>query len=131
MYATALRGDPGQVYRQVDVASRVGGASPHRLIGLLYEDLDVALRQAAFASDRKQFAVKSARITRALAILFALEAGLDFTQGGDLAGTLSRVYRGARQEITAASVSGSGDALRAVAAQLAEIASAWKAIGRA
>ncbi|MFW2829619.1 flagellar export chaperone FliS [Sphingomonas sp. ID0503] len=128
MYASPLRGDPAAIYRQVDVSSRVQSASPHRLIQLLYEDLDVALRQAAFAIEKKQFEIKSARITKALAILFALEAGLDFTKGGDVAETLSRLYRGARSEVTGAGVSGDAEALRVVAANLAEIAAAWRQI---
>jgi len=128
MYATTLRGDPAQIYRSVDVASRVGSASPHRLIALLYEDLEVALRQAAFATERRQFEAKSQRLTKALAILFALEAGLDHVKGGDLAATLSRVYRGARERITNASVTGDADELRSVAEGVNEIAGAWKQI---
>jgi flagellar protein FliS len=128
MYASTLRGDPAAVYRAVDVASRVQSASPHRLIVLLYEDLDVALRQAAFAIDRRQFEIKSSRITKALAILFALEAGLDFTKGGEVAETLSRLYRGARTELTNAGVAGDAEAIRAVAANIGEIAAAWRQI---
>jgi flagellar protein FliS len=128
MYASALRGDPAATYRAVDVASRVQSASPHRLIALLYEDLDIALRQAAFAIERRQYDTKSQRVTKALAILFALEAGLDFTKGGDLANTLSRLYRGARAEVTSAGVLGDPEALRIVATNLAEIAAAWRQI---
>ncbi len=129
-YATALRGDPGQVYRQVDVASRVGGATPHGLIALLYEDLMAALLQAAFACESGNHTARSQRITKALAILFSLEAGLDFTAGGDLAETLSRLYRGARERVTNASVTGDTAELRAVADGIADIADAWRQIGR-
>ena len=127
-YATAWRGDPAQVYRQVDAASRVGSASPHRLIAILYEDLEAALRQAAFATEQRRFEIKSARLTKAMAILFALESGLDWNKGGALAETLSRVYRGARSRIGDAGLSGDADALRDVAAGIADIADAWRQI---
>jgi flagellar protein FliS len=129
-YATALRGDPGQTYRSVDVASRVGGATPHGLIALLFEDLMAALRQAAFACEAGNFPARGVRITKALAILFSLEAGLDFTAGGDLAETLSRLYRGARERVANASVTGDAGELRAVADGIADIADAWRQIGR-
>lgn len=128
MYATPLAGAPADVYRQVDVASRVVGASPHRLVSLMFEDLEAALRQAAFATEHRRFEAKSARVTKALAILFALEAALDHRAGGDLAQTLSRVYRGARGEITNASVTGDAAKLRDVAHGIAEIGGAWRQI---
>lgn len=127
-YATAWRGDPAQVYRQIDVSSRVGSASPHRLVAILYEDLEAALRQAAFATEQRRFEIKSARITKAMAILFALEAGLDWEKGGDLSETLSRVYRGARARIGDAGLAGDAAALREVAVGIADIAAAWRQI---
>jgi flagellar protein FliS len=128
-YATRLRGDPGETYRQVDVASRAGGASPHQLITLLFEDLMRSLRLAALATERRDHPAKSSNLSKALALLFALEAGLDFDRGGDVAATLSRFYRGARESIMAASLSLDADRLREVAANVAEIADSWRIIG--
>ncbi len=131
MYASALLAKQGQAYQAVDINSRVGGASPHQLVGLLFDDLLIALRQAALAAEARQFEIKSARITRALSILFALEASLDFSRGGELAGTLSRVYRGAREQVARAGVDNDPATLRAVCEQLTEIAEAWRQIGSA
>jgi flagellar protein FliS len=128
-YASRLRGDPGETYRAVDVASRAGGASPHQLIMLLYEDLQRELRLAAVATERRDYAVKSAKLTKSLAILFALESGLDFTKGGEVAETLSRFYRGARETIMRASLGHDPALLRDVEANIREIAESWKAIG--
>lgn len=128
MYATRLR-DPLETYRSVDVNSRVGGASPHALINLLYEDLLRELRLAAIAIDRRDFATRSAKVTKALAILFALEAGLDFDKGGEVAATLSRFYRGARETIMRASVKLDAAGLRAVVTNIEEIATSWRSIG--
>lgn len=73
-YATALAGDPAQTYRSVDLAARTGGADPHALVSLLYEEAIRALRSAAWATNNRQYAMKGERVTRATAILFALEA---------------------------------------------------------
>lgn len=127
-YASRLARDPAETYRQVDLASRVGGASPHALVGLLYDDLLRALRLGALAVEQGDFAGKSARLTKALALLFALEAGLDFEQGGAVAETLSRFYRGARETIMQASVDNDVALLRDVTANVAEIAASWRAI---
>lgn len=127
-YATRLRGDPGETYRQVDVASRAGGASPHQLISLLFEDLLRNLRLAALATEKRDHAIKSAKLTKALALLFALEASLDFDRGGEVAATLSRFYRGARETILRASIDLDADRLREVTASVAEIAESWQSI---
>lgn len=128
MYATRLRADPAATYRSVDVGSRVAGASPHALVAMLYEDLLRELRLAAIAVERRDYAARSARSTKALAILFALESGLDFEKGGEVAATLSRFYRGARETISRASVDQDPALFRSVASNVEEIAASWRAI---
>mgnify|MGYP003576456337 FL=1 len=130
MYASGAR-DPGQIYQTVDLNSRVGGATPHGLVELLYDDLLLALRQAAFAMERGQHERKSERVTRALSVLFALEGGLDFAKGGEVAASLSSLYRGARERVTRASIANDAQTVRDVAEGIAEIAAAWKQIGLA
>jgi flagellar secretion chaperone FliS len=126
VYATALLRDPAQTYRQIDVAGRTAGADGPALVQLLYEELVAALRAAAWATERRQLAAKSERVTRATAILFALEAGLDFETGGEVSATLARLYAGARKQVLDASLGTSPAPFRAVADDLAEIAAAWR-----
>ncbi|KQN71409.1 flagellar export chaperone FliS [Sphingomonas sp. Leaf67] len=127
-YATALSGDPAQTYRSVDLAARTGGADPHALVSLLYEEAVRALRSAAWATDNRQYAMKSDRVTRATAILFALEAGLDFDKGGDLSQTLSRLYTSLREQIVNASIGQDARPFLNAAASLTDIAEAWEAV---
>ena len=127
-YATALAGNPYDTYRSVDLASRTGGADAHGLVGLLYAEASRALRSAAWAAENRRFDVKSERVTRATAILFALESGLDFERGGDVSKTLSRVYQGARQQIVGASLGADPAPFLEVAAMLDEIAEAWAGV---
>ena len=125
-YATALLRDPAQTYRQIDIAGRTAVGDGAALVQLLYEELVAALRAAAWACEHGQYAKKSERVTRATAILFALEAGLDFDQGGEVSVTLSRLYGGMRSTIVNASIGGDPAPFRDCADSLAEIAQAWR-----
>jgi len=128
-YASRLARDPRETYRQVDLASRTGGASPHQLITILYEDLLRELRLGALAIDAGDHAAKNARLTKAVALLFALEAGLDFDKGGAVAESLSRFYRGCRDATMRASIENDAALVRDVTGNVGEIAASWKAIG--
>jgi len=125
-YASVLGRDPEAIYRQVDAAGRVAEADGPALVQALYDELVRALRAAAWACEHRQFAVKSDKVTRATAILFALEAGLDFEKGGDVSKTLASLYAGARKTIVDASIGGSAQPFREVADSLEEIAAAWR-----
>lgn len=127
-YASRLTRDPRETYRSVDIASRTGGASPHQLITVLYEDLLRELRLGALAIQGGDHASKNARLTKAVALLFALEAGLDFDKGGAVAETLSRFYRGCRDAVLRASIEGNVAMVRDVTGNVSEIADSWKAI---
>lgn len=127
-YASRLARDPRETYRSVDVASRTGGASPHQLITILYEDALRELRLGALAIEAGDHAAKNARLTKAVALLFALEAGLDFGKGAAVAETLSRFYRGCRDAVMRASVESNAALVRDVVANVGEIADSWKSI---
>lgn len=128
-YASRLTRDPRETYRSVDVASRTGGANPHQLITILYEDLLRELRLGALAIEAKDHSAKNARLTKAVALLYALEAGLDFDKGGPVAETLSRFYRGCRDAVMRASIEANVSLVREVVGNVGEIAASWKAIG--
>ncbi|HYZ47338.1 MAG TPA: flagellar export chaperone FliS [Sphingomonas sp.] len=130
-YASVLGRDPRETYRAVDVASRTGGASPHQLITILYEDLQRELRLGALAIEKGDHPAKNERLTKAMALLFALEAGLDFDKGGNVAETLSRFYRGCREGVMRASIESDAALVRDIVASVTEIADSWKTIGRA
>ncbi|UZK65344.1 flagellar export chaperone FliS [Sphingomonas sp. M1-B02] len=127
-YSTALAANPAATYRQVELAGRTSGADPHALIGLLYEEGVSALRAAAWAAENRQLAVKSERIGRATAILFALEAGLDFEKGGEVARTLATFYHGLRQAVVHASLGSDSAPFREAADSLEEIGGAWASV---
>ena len=125
MYASRLLCDPAATYRQIDVAGRTATADGPALVQLLYEELVAALRAAAHATEHGHHAAKSGRITRATAILFALEAGLDFDGGGQVSATLARLYAGARATVLDAAIGNDPAPFLDTAATLADIAAAW------
>ena len=127
-YATALSGDPYATYRQIDLVGRTAEADGAELVQLLYDELVRALRAAAWATERRNFSLKSEKVTRATAILFALEAGIDFDAGGDVSLTLARLYSGARARVINASVGQDPSPFREVARSLEEIGAAWAQI---
>ena len=127
-YATVLGRDPEATYRQIDVAGRTANADGPALVQLLYEEAIRSLRTVAWAVENRQFALRSEKVTRATAILFALEAGLDFEAGGDVAHTLARLYAGARHTIVQASTGHDPAPFIEVAATLSEIAEAWRTV---
>jgi flagellar secretion chaperone FliS len=117
--------DPYATYRRIDAAGRTATADGPALVQLLYTELVAALRAAGFACAKRQYAIKSERVTRATAILFALEAGLDFDKGGEVSLTLQRLYLGARTQIVEASIGHDPQPFHHVASEFAEIAAAW------
>lgn len=129
-YATTLGRNPEAAYRQIDIAGRTGEADPHQLVALLYDELGRALRAAAAAIDSGNRSVKSDKTTRAISILFALEAGLDFERGGNLSQTLAGLYRGARAKVIDASLGDDPRPFIEVATNMAQIAQAWAEVGR-
>jgi flagellar protein FliS len=129
-YATTLGRNPEATYRQIDIAGRTGEADPHQLVALLYDELGRALRAVAAAIESGNGSVRSEKATRAISILFALEAGLDFERGGDLSKTLAGLYRGARAKVIDASLSEDPRPFIDVATNMAQIADAWAAVRR-
>lgn len=125
-YATALLRDPARTYRDIDLAGRTAVADGPALVQLLYEELVQALRVAAWAVEHERPVVKSERVTRATAILFALEANLDHEHGGDVSATLARFYAGARRQVVQAAIGQDSAPFRRVADDMEEIAGAWR-----
>ncbi len=128
MFGTQAHG-AGARYRDVDIASRVEGASPHRLIAILFDELLLSLRATAAAVRQGDLVQRGPRQARALSILHALEASLDFAAGGEIAEGLAAIYREARR-LTLAGLQ-ENDPLRIEQARelVGEIAGAWDSVG--
>ena len=112
-------------YRTIDYDARVAGSSPQDLVIVSYEYFVAALDAAIFAHEAHNNAHKSAALTRALAMLTALQLGID--PGHALAPPLARLYESARRAVLDSVVRFDAPALRRVRADFAEISRAFVA----
>jgi flagellar secretion chaperone FliS len=129
MYRAAGQfGGAGARYRNIENATRVEGASPHKLIAILFEELLRAIDATKLAMERGDFARQADRQARALSILQALDASLDVERGGDVAANLSAIYREGRRLIAMGAREKRPDLITRARDMLGEIASAWDQI---
>lgn len=116
-------------YQDVEVGSRIEGATPHQLVAVMFEELLKSLDAMAVAVKREDLLRRGRCQSRALAILKGLETSLDFEKGGDIAEGLAAIYREATRLILAGGKANDGAAVAAAREMVGEIASAWDAIG--
>jgi flagellar secretion chaperone FliS len=113
-------------YRHLDLEGRLAAASPHQLVSILYESLDTSLAAAIMAYEQDKGAPLTIQMGRARSILLALEAGLDFERGTELASTLAAIYRAMQRRLS--DVSDYPAALTEVQQGVSELARSWNAL---
>ena len=127
--ATRARYAPaGAHYRNVDVMTRVEGASPHGLVAILYEEALTRMASLKAALLNRDIARRGESQARVLAILAALDAGLDHDKGGEVAGLLAQVYAEAHRLVVAAVQTRDAALVDQARSNIADIASAWDQI---
>ncbi|OIQ86307.1 flagellar protein FliS [mine drainage metagenome] len=119
-------------YAKVQVDTSTEGASPHKLIDLLYEGAIFAVSNAKGHMQRKEIADKGKKISHAITIIDdGLKNSLDLEAGGDLAVNLRDLYEYMSQKLLLANRDNDVEALDEVARLLVDLRSAWAAIGEA
>jgi flagellar protein FliS len=116
-------------YAAVDTGSRIEGATPHQLVRILYDELVLALDTSALAMRAGDRHKCIDRQTRALAILHALDTSLDHERGGEIAISLTTVYREVRRRVIQSTSTNDPASMEAARGFIADIAEAWKQIG--
>ena len=107
-------------YREVGVSTALDGASPHKLVSLLYSALASQIAIARGALARRDITEKGRAISHAVRILEeGLRAPLDMRAGGALAANLHDLYQYMVQRLTLANVK-NDDALMIECARLTE-----------
>jgi flagellar protein FliS len=116
-------------YRTVGVETGVDGASPHRLVAMLFEGFGVAVAQARTAMSKREIEAKCNAITKAVRIVDeGLRANLDIAAGGKLAEDLAALYRYVTLRLTEANLRNDPAALDECASLMEPVRSAWAAI---
>src|SRR5262245_30278333 len=80
-------------YANVGLETAIAGASPQRLILMLYDGALAAMHSAKAALARKDVAARGVALSRAIAIIDeGLRPALDLQAGGEIAGNLFALY---------------------------------------
>ena len=116
-------------YRTVGTETGVSGATPHRLIQMLFDGYHEALAQARGAMRDRQFESKGRAVGRAMRIIDeGLQAGLNMKDGGKIAADLDSLYTYVSLRLVQATASNDEASLLECAALIEPISSAWAQI---
>lgn len=117
-------------YASVGLETGVIAANPHKLILMLFEGAQLAIRAAGLHMREGNVQAKGTAITKAITIIGSgLKAALDAERGGEIAMQLDALYDYMCQRLFVANLKNRPEILEEVSALLAELHSAWKQIG--
>src|SRR5258708_38341830 len=109
----------------------VEGASPVRLVVLLYEQAFEDLRRALDSQNRGDIEGRTREINHAILVIGHLQTSLDKEQGGPVAESLERFYNQLRSGLVQAQFTQSAAALEQQISHLMEVHEAWCEVERA
>ncbi|MBP5980941.1 MAG: flagellar export chaperone FliS [Halomonas sp.] len=128
---SAAYGRGAKAYARVGVESGVMSADPHRLIVLLFEGAQTAIRAARIHMQSGNIGEKGKSISKALDIINnGLAAALDQDKGGEIAERLASLYDYIARLLLAANLRNDEESLNQAEQLLENIASAWRDIGQ-
>ena len=119
--------DPKLSYRQ----AAVQGASPVRLVVLLYEQVLEDLRRALNAQLCGRIEERTRHLNHALLVIGHLESSLNQERGGQVAVNLSQFYRQVRAGLKEAQFRQSASAIETQIAHLMLVREAWEQVDSA
>lgn len=133
MFASAAFATPSSrqrhAYQDVQVTTAVDGASPHQLVSMLFEGLMDSIAQARGGMRAKNVEVKGRAISRAVRIIDeGLKAGLNLSEGGNLAADLNDLYAYIGVRLTYANLHSDEAALDECVRLIEPLRSAWNAM---
>lgn len=120
----------GNLYQQVHVESQLSGATPHRLVAMLFDGWMEAVAQGRGAMRSGNVLLKGQSLGRAVRIIEeGLRAGLDHDAGGQLARDLNDLYGYLTLRLTQANLRNDESALEECVRLMRPLQEAWAAIG--
>jgi flagellar protein FliS len=127
MFSAAHSG--ANAYARVGVETGVMGASPHRLIAMLYQGARKAIAQARMHLQQGNIAARGEAITKAIQIIGGgLQEALNVEAGGEIAERLDALYRYMTRRLLEANLKQSEAMLVEVDGLLATLEEAWMGI---
>jgi flagellar protein FliS len=116
-------------YQSVSVHGGVAGADPHKLVLMLMDGALERLAVARACLDRGQIARKAQLLASCSTLIGELRGSLNVQKGGELARNLSDLYEYMMRQLLRANADNNPELMREVSSLLAEVRSAWVAIG--
>ena len=121
---------PASAYRQVGLETAMSGATPHKLIELLFDGFRDAVARARGAMQARQIEAKAKAISHAARIVEeGLKAGLNLADGGQIAADLNALYAYIGARLTHANLHNDAEALDECARLMEPVHAAWVEIG--
>ena len=117
------------IYRDVSASTSLDGASPHKLVSLLYGALATQIAVARGAIARRDIVEKGRAISHAVRIVEeGLRAPLDLHAGGAIAANLNDLYAYLLQRLTMANLKHDDSALAECGRLVETLSDSWDAI---
>ncbi|AOK28180.1 MULTISPECIES: flagellar export chaperone FliS [Burkholderia] len=117
-------------YARVGVETGVMGASPHRLIAMLYQGARQAIAHARMHVQQHNVAARGDAIGKAIRIVESgLQQSLNLEAGGEIAARLDALYAYICRRLLQANIDASEAMLIEVDGLLATLEQAWTGIG--
>lgn len=114
-------------YAEIGLETQVLGASPERLISLLYMGARAAIGQARLHLQEGRITERGAAISKAIKIVDeGLKTGLNMEAGGEIAANLARLYDYIVRTLLMANLKADPEALETADRLLADLAEAWQ-----
>jgi flagellar protein FliS len=125
MFPSSL--DPAAAYRKIGLETQLDGASPHKLVVMLFDGALLSIANAQRFMENKEIAEKGKAISRAIDIIAnGLQASLDLESGGNIAQQLDSLYEYMGQRLLHANLRNDIAALKEVSTLLQDLKSAWE-----
>lgn len=115
-------------YKKINTESGLEGASPHRLIELLFNCALDRLAQAKGAMQREDTPLKGLMLGKAVSIIGGLQASLDKSVNAELTGNLDALYDYMQRRLLEANLKNDIAIVDEVVSLLAPVKEAWEQI---
>lgn len=128
-YQPGTRPPMATMYRSVGASTGIEGASPHKLVSMLYQAVSAEIAAARGALERRDIAEKGRAIGHAVRIIEeGLVAPLDMAAGGPLAQNLRDLYQYMVYRLTLGNLKSDDGALAECASLARSMSEGWDAI---
>jgi flagellar protein FliS len=116
-------------YSSLDIETGIAGASPQRLVLMLYDGALKAIFDAKVAMAHGEISAKGSAISRAIALINdGLRPALDVKAGGDIAANLMALYEYISSRLFHANLKNDPHSLDEAARLLMELRGAWETL---